>query len=355
MNVDEMDLVSQLKDADPLRPEAYQRARATLRAAMAESGPAAVAGLSRARGRRKRVGTLGKLGIGAGISAVAAAAAIVLAATPAPRPAAPTGSASSPAPAVTSPLVILAAHITADSGPLPGNASLIIKAQAIGGQRPDVVYSLYTDSGALYAGDDKATLMKAVARHQNLADGMDSRDVKVALYAAAGNLTAAREQMATVSPGDFWLGLTGSAQRAAWDKEIAQEWPMLKAKGMKTPPKLPTGQALRDIINNRVWNNSVEALSAGGGNPQVRAGVLRLLSTIPQVTVAKSTTGGQATLTLKAGSALFGGSGGEVLTISAKTGMPVKDTEPAQGKVPSSVTTYKVTRVTLAAIASGKF
>jgi hypothetical protein len=35
--------------------------------------------------------------------------------------------------------------------------------------------------------------------------------------------------------------------------------------------------------------------------------------------------------------------------------MPIKDTEPAQGNVPSSVATYKVTRVTLAAIASGKF
>jgi hypothetical protein len=349
VNVDEMDLVSQLKDADPLRPEAYQRARTTLRAAMAESE-----GFPGARNRRKKVGTLGKLGIGAGISAAAAAAAIVLAATPATRPTAPTGSGSQ-APAVTSPLVILAAHITADSGPGPGNASLIIKTQTIGGQRPDVVYSLYTDNGALYLGDDKATLMKAVARHQNLADGMDSRDVKVALYAAAGNLTIARKQMATVSPGDLWLGLTGSAQRAAWEKEIAQEWPTLKAKGMKTPPKLPTGQALRDVMNNRVWNNSVEALSAGGGNPRVRAGVLRLLSTIPQVAVAKSTTGGQATLTLKAGPALFGGSGGEVLTISAKTGMPIKDTEPAQGNVPSSVTTYKVTRVTLAAIASGKF
>jgi hypothetical protein len=350
VNVDEMDLVSQLKDAAPLRPQAYERARATLRAAMAESVPA------RAR-RRRTVGALGKAGIGAGVAAAAAAAIVVLA-TSAPRPA-PAGPASqSPgaaSPAVAgSPLVSLAAHITAGSGPLPGNASLIIRTQATGGQRPDVTYSLYADSGALYSGDDKVTLMEAVARHENLADGMDSRDVKVALYAAAGNLATAREQMATVSPGDLWLGLTGAAQRAAWEKEMAREWPLLRAKGMKTPPKLPAGQALQDIISNRVWNNSVEALSAGGGNPQVRAGVLRLLSTIAQVTVANSTTGGQPALTLTAGPALFGGSE-QVLTINAKTGMPIKSVVPAAGNVPSSVDTFQVSRVTLAGVMAGKF
>ena len=367
MNVDEMDLVSQLKEAAPLRPQAYDRARATLRAAMAEPGRDQVPQLapgaavrspraSRARSRRRTVGTLGKVGIGAGIAA-AAAVAVVLAATPATRPTAPLAavSAAPASEAPGSPLVALAANIPASSGSQPGNASLIIRAQAIGGQRPDVVYSLYTDSGAIYLGDDKVTLMRAVARHQDVADGMDSRDLKVALYAAAGNLAAARAQMTTVSPGDQWLGLTGAARQAAWDKEIAKEWPALKAKGMKAPPKLPAGQALQDIISNRVWNNSVEALSAGGGNPQVRVGVLRLLSTIAQVTVAKSATGGQATLTLTAGPAVFGGSGKQVLTINAKTGLPVKSVVPAQGGVPSSVATYQVTRVTLAAVQAGKF
>jgi hypothetical protein len=368
VNVDEMDLVSQLKDAAPLQPEAYERARATLRAAMAGSGPAPAPELaplpgaapgrtgrsSRPRSRRWSAGTLGKVGIGAGISAAAAAVAIVLAATPASRPAAPAGPAAQ-APVAGSPLVSLAAYIGASSGPLPGNASLVITTQTEAGRVPVVAYNLYTDSGAYYVGGDKRSLMQAIARHENLADGMVSRDVKAALYATAGNLATAREQMATASPGDRWLGLTGTAQRVAWEKEMAQEWPTLRAKGMKTPPRLPTGKALRDIVNNRVWNNSVEALSAGGGNPKVRAGVLRLLSTIPQVAVAKSTTGGQPTLTLTAGSAVFGGSGAEVLTINAKTGMPVRAVEPGQGNVPSSKTTYQVSRVTLAGIEAGKF
>ncbi|MEK8106429.1 hypothetical protein NKG94_16625 [Micromonospora sp. M12] len=43
-----------------------------------------------------------------------------------------------------------------------------------------------------------------------------------------------------------------------------------------------------------------QALSAGDGNTQVRAGVLRLLSTISAVSVKNSTTHGKATLTITA-------------------------------------------------------
>lgn len=99
----------------------------------------------------------------------------------------------------------------------------------------------------------------------------------------------------------------------------------------------------------------MDALTAGGGNPEVREGVLRLLSTVPEVTVTNSTTGGEPTLTLTAGSPLFDGGSPEVLTIDAKTGSPIKFSSAADGNVPSSVQTYKVSRVTLAGIEAGKF
>jgi hypothetical protein len=67
---------------------------------------------------------------------------------------------SSPAPAVNSKLVSLAALIIkASSGPLQGNASLIIRTQIEGGIPPQVSYNLYTDSGAFYGGGDKSSLM----------------------------------------------------------------------------------------------------------------------------------------------------------------------------------------------------
>jgi hypothetical protein len=309
----------------------------------------------RARQRHRRA-ALGKAGIGAGIGAVAAGVAVALAATSAPQPPAPAVSVSRP-PAVTSPLVTLAARITADSGPLPGNASLIIRTQVEGRIPPQVSYNLYTDSGAFYGGGDKKSLMEAVARHENMADGIDAREVAAARYAASGDLAAARVRMADASPNDLGLGLSPAARKKIWDKARAAADQILKEKGAKfrLSPNPPAGKALRGYVDNYVWNNSVNALSSGAGDPRVRAGVLRLLSTISGVTVAHSTTGGQPTLTLTAGPEVFGGSGEQVLTINASTGMPVKSVFPAEGNVPSDVQTFQVYRVTLAGIEAGRF
>src|SRR5581483_9386549 len=99
----------------------------------------------------------------------------------------------------------------------------------------EVVWELLTDGGADYPGDSKATVMEAIAQHADVSGGMDAGDVKAALFAAKGDLTAARMEMATVSPGDAWLGLTGAAQKAAWEKGAAQAEQILKEKGDKTP------------------------------------------------------------------------------------------------------------------------
>jgi hypothetical protein len=372
VTVDEMDLVRQLKDDAPLRAEAYERAWTTLRAAMAESGPVPVPEMTTAPGaapaRRRRfsrpgsrrgIGTLGKVGIGTGIGVAAAAVAVALVATSTPRSAAPgsttpAGSAAQ-APAADSPLVSLAALIRSNGGSLPGNASLVIRTQAETGLPVEVSYNLYADNGAFYGGGDKTSLRQAVNRHENMADGIDAREVAAARYAASGNLAAARERMIDATPNSWGLGLSPAQQQAIWNKAIFKLRAKFEANGIKTLPKRPTGKALQYDLDNNVWNNSVDALSAGAGNPQVRAGVLRLLSTIPEVTVAHSRTAGQPTLTLTAGPALFGGGTDEVLTIDAKTGMPIKSVMYGHGDVPSSVDTYRVIRVTLADIKAGKF
>ncbi|MGH3299103.1 MAG: hypothetical protein ACRDP7_45675 [Trebonia sp.] len=361
--VDEMDLVGQLKAAAPLRPDAYEQARTTLRAAMVTAPGAAPARgkrLSLAGRRRGSFGTAGKIGIGAGIGAVAAAVAVALVVTAAPRSAAPAGSSTGAStglaaqpPAVGSPLVTLAADIKANGGSVPGNASLAIVTQVIGGKLMQVYYGLYTDGGALYSGDDKKTLVSAVNHQANQADSVDTREVAAARYAATGNLATARVQMVNATPNWFALGQGPAAQKAAWQKAMAASWPILKEKGVKTPPKEPTGKALQADIDSYVWNNSVDSLTWGAANPQIRAGVLRLLSTLPEVTVVKSTTGGQPTLTITAGPALFQG-GKQVLTINAKTGMPISSVVTLP-QVATSVETYQVSRVTLAGIKAGKF
>ncbi len=362
--VDEMDLVRTLNDAARLRPETYERARMTLRGAMAESAPVTPPSLSQAR--RRRFPAIGKVGIGAGIGAVAAAVAVAVVVTSSPQAAAPRSTASgataaggsaAKSPAVQSKLVTLAAMIKASGGSLPGNASLVIRDQKVTGIPADISYNLYADNGAFYGGGDKSSLEQAVNRHQNLSDGVNSREVAAALYAANGDLTTARQQMTNATPNDLGLGLSAAARQQIWDKGRAQTNEILKEKGSthRLPPHPPTGKALQQAEDGDVWNNAVDALSSGAGNPQVREGVLRLLSTISGVTVANSHTAGQATLTLTAGPEVFDGRASEILTINAQTGMPIKAVFPAYQNGPASVQTFQVLRVTLAQVESGKF
>jgi hypothetical protein len=362
VTVDEMDLASEALNVTPWQPEAYEQARTALRAAMAESGPevAPVPAAAPIRGRgippagsrrRRALGTTGKVGIGAGVGAIAAAAAALVLVASTSQPAAPARSASR-APAANSKLVTLAARISASAGSQPGNASLEIVQNTIGGKVMQVYYGLYTDAGTLYSGDDKQTLMTAIAQHANQADGTDTREVAAARYATAGDLATARVRMINATPNDFFLSF--AARKKIWEAGAAARQALMRAKGIKTPLQMPTGKFLQDQINNSLWINSTDALNWAGGDPEIRAGVLRLLSTIPEVTVANSTAGGQPALTITAGPAVFGGAGDEVLTVNATTGLPVSSVSNTPG-VPAGVESYQVSRVTLANIRAGKF
>jgi hypothetical protein len=262
------------------------------------------------------------------------------------------GPTASRAPAVNSKLMSLAALIKASSGPLPGNASLVIEKQVAGGKPRQVGYGLYTDSGDMYSGDDRQTLVAAVAQHANLADFTNAREIAAARYAAAGDLATARVRMVNALPNDFFLSF--AARKKIWEEGAAARHALMREKGIKTPLKMPTGKALQDDIDNSLWTASTIALSWGAGDPEIREGVLRLVSTIPEVTVADSTTGGQPTLTITAGPAVFGGDGEQVLTINARTGMPISSVVTGRG-MPTSVETFRVSRVTLADIKAGKF
>jgi hypothetical protein len=372
MNVDEMDLLGPALEVTPWHPEAYDRSRAVLRAAIAESGslpvsvsvtePASATEVTVMRGmessragnrRRGRLGTRKKVGIGAGLGSIAAAALVIaVTATPPPAPSTGTGSASQ-AQAVQSPLISLVSSITASSSTLPGDASLVIRTQTIGERPSEVSYNLYTDSGEFYGGDSMKTLRQAISRRENNASGITGRTVAAARYAVKGGLETARKQMVNASPNYLGLGLSAADRQKLWDRAKVEQGETYKAKGIKFPAHPPTGKRLQALTGNHIWNNGIEAMTAGGGDPQVRAGVLRLLSTVPEVTVKKSTTGGQATLTLTAGSALFLGGSPQVLTINAETGMPIKSAFAAADDLPSSVSTFKVSRLTLDSIKTG--
>jgi hypothetical protein len=100
--------------------------------------------------------------------------------------------------------------------------------------------------------------------------------------------------------------------------------------------------------------NSNYALTAAPENPNVRAGVLRIMATMPNVKVTHTTTAGQATLTLSDSWPKLAGGGGESTVISARTGLPIasSDSEPGQ---PSTTFYYHPKRVSLAEVKAGKF
>ncbi|MEU1396048.1 hypothetical protein ABZ403_08275 [Micromonospora zamorensis] len=377
---DELDLVGALGSAEPLRPEAYQRARAVLRAAMADPGTVRLLGAisaedttmeatstmqtttttrdhesSPAIQRRRRIGIAGRLGIGAGVG-VAAAAAVVAVVLNSPATggieagkdssAATSGSTTVDGSAERAPLMTLAGSIKTVT-PSAGDAWLVKATQVHGTKTMQVVYTLYTDGHAIYTGNSVKDIKRAIARHQDqMTDGGYAPLLKAAVAAADSSPADGRTQMLKAAK-DPLVGLDPAAQKAVWDKQQAAAQVIIKQKGGNAKPKPYSPQAVQRHFDNALWTYSTQALSAGDGNTQVRAGVLRLLSTISAVSVKNSTTHGKATLTITAGPEAFGGEGSEVLTIDATTGMLVKDISTVSG-LPQASTTYESSRVTKA-------
>ncbi|MFJ6167873.1 hypothetical protein ACIQH6_22320 [Micromonospora orduensis] len=377
---DELDLVGELGSAEPLRPEAYQRARAMLRAAMADPGTVRLLGATSAEDttmeatstmetttttrneesspaiqRRRRISLAGRLGIGAGVG-VAAAAAVVAVVLNSPATggteagkdssAATSGATTVDGSAERAPLMTLAGSIKTVT-PSAGDAWLVKATQVNGTKTMQVVYTLYTDGHAIYTGNSVEDIKRAIARHQDqMTDGGYAPLLKAAVAAADSSPADGRTQMLKAAK-DPLVGLDPAAQKAEWDKQQAAAQVIIKQKGGNVKPKPYSPEAVQRHFDNALWTYSTQALSAGDGNTQVRAGVLRLLSTISGVSVKDSTTHGKATLTITAGPEVFGGEGSEVLTIDAKTGMLVKDVSTVPG-LPQASTTYESSRVTKA-------
>jgi hypothetical protein len=301
----------------------------------------------RARQARRR-DRITRGGIGAGVVAVAAAVGVASVVSSAPagtvqaRGAHPvkTGApAASAGPAKAQPpLMKLAADLAAAPRPA-GDATLVERETRDPGHASINVWDLYADDGRYFFSRTEAGLPAQVKENNNQADGQFGREVAAATYAVTGDLDTAALKMAYpyAKPVPAWL----SAQ----------------VKSMSAGGKQ---------IDNYVWEDCEDALVAGSGNPQVRAGVLRLVSLLPDITVTRGTALGQPTLTFAAGAGelgylntdklnpkVHGPAYQEAITINADTGIPLGFAGGPAGKVAIGVT-YVVTRVNLADIAAGK-
>ena len=245
-------------------------------------------------------------------------------------------------------LVRLASAVLASPAPA-GNATLIIRSegspsQAASGGAPITGADLYTDSGQYYFAATESGLPAQVNAGNDQGDGVFSREVAAAEQAASGNLASAAQ-----------------ALEDAADPAVT----------------FPAGSQLAD---SWLWENSLDALIAGAGNPTVRAGVMRLLATLPEVKVTTVAADGKPAVQLtatfpptskcassglnpgatdpslqQACASLTGTGSQEQLTIDATTGIPISFLGGAAGQPPAAEITYQVSRVTLSNIAAGKF
>lgn len=348
---DEMDLLSGLKVVEPVRPHAFDEARAVLRAAMAvEAGAQETQATPRRRVRwgARRTASLGAVAVGA----AAAAVALVVTSTGA---AVHSTTVSATPGAVNPVLAQLASDVKVQQVKLPGDATMEIRNQLpnsdqVGANGVD----LYTDSGTYYWAASKGLLPQVIAQGQDASQGQYKRDVAAALYAVNGDISTARARMsvANLAPGE-----QGNAAKSE-QMMIAGTKLFDKVHHIKyTPPKLPkslTPAQKQEQTDNLIWMNATDALTAEPENPQVRAGVLRLMATMPNVKVAHTSTAGQPTLTLSDSWPLLGQPAiVESMVINASTGFPVAMFNRQSGQ-PLNVTYYHVSRVTLADVAAGK-
>jgi hypothetical protein len=336
--VDEMDLLSNLKDAEPVQHRAFEEARAVLRAAMAVERVPATTTAPRRRawwGTRRWAG-VGVAALGAAAAAVALVATSVLA---------PGHNAANPV------LARLAGDITSRQSTPPGDATLEIRNQSPTSDTPGASgFDLYTDGGTYYWGYSKSDLLRVIAQHRDVGEGQFKRAIAAALMAAKGDVATGRAWMAVANivPG---TNPYPASEQAQIEKLKAEG----KARGItNVPPEPLTPVQQKEQPDSNLWMNSVDALTAAPENAQVRAGVLAIMATMPSVKVTHTITAGQPTLTLVDSWPKLTGGLVASLVINASTGFPVALFNKNPGWLPNA-TYYHTFRVTLANIEAGRF
>lgn len=261
-------------------------------------------------------------------------------------------------PVTSLPLVRLANAIKAAKVHESGNATLVLRDQTYPDSAPITGADLYTDSGEYFYSETESGLPAQIKADDNVGDDFMKRELAAAIYAASGNLTVARHRMATAAYGPLaksesraqvitalrneLRGISSSPERASLQKKIG-----MIASAAHVSPAAQT--------DNMIWENSVDALIAGADNPEVRAGVLRLLSTMKEVSVKNTTTAGKPSLTITAGAPALPKGYQEQLTINADNGLPLGFVGGNVGETPGVTVSYKVSRVTVANIEAGRF
>jgi hypothetical protein len=265
---------------------------------------------ARARTRRALVGT------GLVVAAVLAVATVVPHLT-----GRTTDAAAPPAPAPADPLSALAATL-ATQPPGPGDATLTRIASNSNGQS----ITLYTDDGNYYSGLTETDLAAHVRAH--VPETVDElvREAAAARLAATGELATARQRMAAAD-------LVGAS-----------------------PPDPAR-------VDQEIWENTSTLFADAAGDNRLRSGILRLWAGLPGVTVTRTSTGAERTLTVTSGApeAPTGvlSDDRDTWVVDATTGIPVSFsstvTSAPPGQTAGYAATFRLSRVSAADIADARF
>ena len=316
-------------------------------------GPDTASIVRRATALRRRAVT-GRVTAGVAVGAAAALVAIAGTSAAAHRPTKDHVAAAN-VPVHAQALTDLASYITANTAPQAGDATLVQRTQSYPGRSPVQGFDLYTDSGEYFYAPSESDLPGAIRSDANQGHGTFAREVAAAEYALSGNLAVADQRMAYAPFADGKPPTVTAAQRSQVAQMMAQK---LAAEG-KTDPALI--QKIKDgtggfNADNYIWMDSEQALQAGAGNPQVRAGVLRILSTLPGITVDHTRVAGQDALSITAsGQPDLPANYHETITIDSSTGVPISLVGGTDGAAPSVTVAYHVSRVTVSDIEAGRF
>jgi hypothetical protein len=214
--------------------------------------------------------------------------------------------------------------------------------------------SCCADNGDYYYSPTAAGLPAAIQQDETVNDGSadsQQRDTSAALAALTEPLGQALAQMANAG---FDPGVKQPSVATPFASPQANPEMRQKQEQMREQIKAENLRAVMSVHDSMIWDNGMDALLAGAGNPQVRAGVLKLFAAIPQITTSNGTLNGQPTVEVTA--SLLSTTSGlyqEQLVLDANTGVPLEMIGGNQGQTPDVTIYYTVTRTTLAAVENG--
>lgn len=173
-------------------------------------------------------------------------------------------------PVARTPLLRLADYVE-DSG-TPGGDATVVARTTTNGSASVTVFDLYTDDGRYFFSRTQGGLAGQVRTGHNLAGGLFAREIAAAKLADSGDVRTAAQQMADAPNPGHPIPRRQKIDAAAIAKKEAA-----------------TGQHVdvspSSLFDNWAWEDSLDAITAGSGDPGVRAGVLRILATLPDVIV----------------------------------------------------------------------